>query len=424
MIGTFTEHTRRRSFAISAEVEVGKMRGAGRNRRRIVLALGAALSLLTGCTSTYVGRWVTWNFSDIEDHRRFPSLPVETGTATFRFHEVGDPAPIEIEVERRERSAVWELGELARSTATTALIVIRADTILFEGYFNGHDRGSINTSFSVAKSITALLIGLAIDRGWIGSIDDPVTRYVPELLARDERFERLTIAHLLDMRSGLRWRDHDFVTGDKPRAYYHPRLRRLLLSKVPLVSEPGERWQYNSYNPILLGVVLERATGHNAAELLEAWLWRRLGMEYPASWSVDGPREPMVKMESGINARAIDFAKLGRLMLTAGLWNGERAVPASWIEGSTRAEHGCALEAYRPREVCYRRAWWVYPPTDTTHYAFGATGHLGQYIFVFPELQLVFVRFGRNTGGVSWPAVFRAIATELAGREVAARGRR
>jgi CubicO group peptidase (beta-lactamase class C family) len=378
----------------------------------VVLAFAAATAV-GGCTSSYSGRWLVWNWSGIEDHLRFPGRPVAPAGTPFHF-AVAAPV-LRVAVERNGALRVMGLDELGHSTSSTALIVIHRDTILFEGYFNGHDRSSINTSFSVAKSITSLLIGIAIDQGLIRSVDDPVTDYLPELAERDARFGRLTLAHLLDMRSGLRWRDHDFITGDKPRAYYHPHLRRLVLEELGFSDEPGQRWVYNSYNPILLGLVLERSTGRAVSEFLTERVWRRIGTEFPASWSTDGKRDPMEKMESGVNARAIDFAKLGRLVLAGGSWEGERVVSREWIEASTRAELGCGLAIYRPRVVCYQRAWWLYPDEGGRAGAVGATGHLGQYIVVFPERELVIVRFGWKQGGVHWPTVFQGIARAVEG---------
>jgi CubicO group peptidase (beta-lactamase class C family) len=393
----------------------GKKGRTASRRLLLACAVGAAT---TGCTDSYSGRWVVWNWSGVDDHLKFPARPVEPAPAPFRFATAEGPAP-RVEVKRRGRTRALTLDELGRTTSTTALIVARRDTIVFEGYFNGHDRASISTSFSIAKSITSLLVGTALDRGHIGSVHDPVTDYLPELAERDPRFTRLTVAHLLDMRSGLRWRDHEFITGDKARAYYHPHLRRLVLGWLPFTGEPGEVWEYNSFNPIVLGLVLERSTGGSAAAWLAESLWRRIGTEHPASWSVDGERDPMEKMESGVNARAIDFLKVGRLVLLGGAWDGERVVSREWLEDSTRLEGGCEIEAYAPRRVCYRRGWWLYPAGGDEPRAVAATGHLGQYLFVFPDQEVVIARFGRKPGGVHWPTVFRAIVRALEADDVA-----
>jgi CubicO group peptidase (beta-lactamase class C family) len=399
--------------AIPMAAVAGTSPGGARFRpARLVPALLLALAA-GGCTSTYSGRWVVWNRSAITDHERFPAESVSRDAGEpFRFAEAEAQPAFDVAVERRGRTERIDLTELARTTHTTALLVIRRDTLLFEGYFNGYDRESINTSFSTAKSVTSLLVGIAVDGGYIGDVGDPVTIYVPELAVRDARFERLTIEHLLDMRSGLRWRDHDFITGDKARAYYHPHLRRLVLEELPFTGEPGATWQYNSFNPILLGLVLERATGRSPAALLEEWLWRPLGMEFDASWSVDGTREPMVKMESGINARAVDFAKIGRLVLESGRWGEREVVSGSWLEASTRFGDECRIDQVRYPGMCYRRAWWIPEPEDGLGPIVAATGHLGQYLYVFPELDVVVVRFGRKPGGVSWPQVIRDVARQ------------
>lgn len=143
----------------------------------------------------------------------------------------------------------------------------------YEGYFNGADRESIQTSMSVAKSFLSAVVGVAIDQGHIGSVDDPVTDHVPDLRAQ-------------------------------------------ALERTEVVEEPG-RLHYNNYNPLLLGLVLERATGVPVATYLERELWQPLGAEADASWSLDGERSGFEKLESGVNARAIDFARFGALY-TAG----------------------------------------------------------------------------------------------------------
>lgn len=378
----------------------------------IVGVLATTILVLGGAfTSSYMGRWFGWRSSDVDDWRRFPSRSILKGTQPFGFTEVLNPPDLLIPDPRSEGEHSISLSRLAEQTKTTALLVIHNDRILFEGYFNGHERDSISTSFSTAKSITSLLVGIAVDEGLIASIDDPITKYIPELAARDSQFSHITIRHLLDMRSGIRFRDHDLPWGDKARAYYHPHLREVLLRELQINEPPGGRWVYNSYNSQLLGLVLERVSGGTVAEFTESRLWKRIGMEYDASWSVDGEVEPLEKMESGLNARAVDFAKLGRLILHGGNWNGTQVVSTSWIAESITLSPGCELAEFHPRSVCYLHSWWLYPETADQRHAIAATGHLGQFIFVFPQEKLVMVRFGREDGGVSWPAIFQAVAS-------------
>ena len=224
-------------------------------------ALLATILMLSACgTNTYMGRWIHWRQSDIDDYTRFPSRAVHAPASTFLFDKGSSPPPLDrITIGSGKEEKTVHLDDLAASSGTTALIVIRDDTILYEKYFNGYDRSSINTSFSTAKSVTSLLVGIAIDEGLIESVDDPVTRYIPELRAKDPRYDRITIRHLLDMKSGIAFRDHDLPWGDKPRAYYHPELRSVVMDRE-IVSDPGTEFVYNTFNPIILGIVLERVT--------------------------------------------------------------------------------------------------------------------------------------------------------------------
>ncbi|MDP2498812.1 MAG: serine hydrolase [Candidatus Palauibacterales bacterium] len=379
-----------------------------------VLAMGLGLTAAALSTSTYPGRWVWWNRSDIDDLHRFPSRPIPDGPSTFRFAPSSSNFDPVVALEREGRAERVRLDDLARETGSTALLVVRRDTLLFEGYYGGHGRDSLSTSFSVAKSVTGLLAGIAIGEGLFETADDPVTEYLPELAHRDPRFRRVTLRHLLEMRSGIAFRDHDLPWGDKARAYYEPHLRKRVLGEIPIAGPPGVEWSYNTYNPMLVGLALERASGESVASFTSTRLWYPLGMEYPASWSTDGTTAPMEKMESGLNARAVDFAKIGRLLLERGAPDGRRVVSERWIEASTRAGPGCELESFRPVPLCYRLGWWITPPGDGRRWAVEARGHLGQYISVFPEERLVMVRFGREPGGVSWPSVFQALADATA----------
>ena len=132
------------------------------------------------------------------------------------------------------------------------------------------------------------------------------------------------------MSSGLRYEEHGTPWSDDTESYYAPDLRKLALTHSEIVGPPGDHWHYNNFNPpLLMGMILERATSQQVAEFLESRLWQPLGAEADASWSLDSEASGFEKMESGINARAIDFAKLGSLYLHEGEWNGRRILPAT-----------------------------------------------------------------------------------------------
>ncbi|MCX6267063.1 MAG: serine hydrolase [Bacteroidetes bacterium] len=165
------------------------------------------LSIITySCTSIY--REIRYGVPGIDAYKIFPSDTINPGAATFHFRD-GNKAILNEAILRNEDvkhittlhdSLPFTLDYFLKKTATTAFIVIRNDSILFERYYRGYDRGKISTIFSVSKSITSLLVGLAVDDGSIANVHDPITRYIPELKGRDQKFERLTLENLLNMR--------------------------------------------------------------------------------------------------------------------------------------------------------------------------------------------------------------------------------
>ncbi|MCG9899343.1 MAG: beta-lactamase family protein [Hydrotalea sp.] len=379
---------------------------------KIVLILLAGLMILFTCmkcnTESYIGRWVIWNKSDIEDYKKFPNYPFNASRKPFYFHSNFDSTYDLLYVSEKNKKKT-PLVQILDKSHTTAFLIIRNDTILYEKYLNGYNKQSINTSFSTAKSLTSILVGAAIDDGFIASENDKVTDYLPELLQIDPNYSNLKVSHLLDMCSGIQFKDHDLPWGDKPKAYYHPRLRDKVLT-LPLTSQPGKDFKYNSYNPILIGLIIERTTGLSPAKYFEQKIWNQLGMEYDGSWSMDSKESKTIKMESGLNLRAIDFAKLGTLILKYGNWNGQQIISKQWFINcfSILPEHN--VTSYG-EEIYYENYWWLYSKDKQNPYIISGWGHLGQYLYIFPEKQLIIVRMGKKTGNIdSWGKIFKEIA--------------
>ncbi len=375
----------------------------------LIGVLSAAYFIVASRTHTFTGRWIAWKSSDIDDYKRFPYQTIEHAPPAFHFDRNIDAVSSDaILYQYKGKPQRSSLDDLLEATGTTAFLVIKDDVVLYEGYFNGYARDSIVTSFSIAKSITSLLVGMAIDDGYIDSLDDPVTRYIPELLQVDANYQRITLAHLLSMKSGIAFKDTDIPWHDKSRAYYHPYLRNVVVN-LPLAEAPHKTFVYNTFNPIVLGIVLERATGQSVVQYFEVRFWQRLGMEYDATWSIDSEEDGMAKMESGLNARAVDFAKIGRLLLNQGDWNGERIVSTAWMEASMGTDPENNVPQFGDN-VFYQYGWWNLAPTDTDKYIVSAWGHLGQYLYVFPDDNMIVLRFGSKIGKVdSWRQIAQGI---------------
>ncbi|MBT8267449.1 MAG: beta-lactamase family protein [Bacteroidia bacterium] len=365
-------------------------------------------------TNTYIGRFFKWRASDIEDFKKFPSYDFKASTEPFYYVEKIHENLSNLEVNRSKKKRS-ELFELLEDSGTTAFIIIKNDTLIYEKYLNGYQRNSINTSFSVAKSITSLITGITIDEHLIKSVNDPVIDYIPNLIKIDTTYKELRISDLMDMQSGIQFKDHDLPWGDKPKAYYKPKLRERIL-ELPLEHKPGLKFKYNSYNPILMGMIIEKVTNLPPATYFEKKIWNNLGMEYSGSWSMDSQNSGMTKMESGLNIRAIDFAKFGRLLLYEGHWNGNQLISKDWMNYSFAISKDYKLPEFA-HDLYYRNFWWIYANKKESEYeitSIAGTGHLGQYLFVFPKENIVIVRMGKHDKNVdSWRTVFYEIVNHL-----------
>jgi len=366
----------------------------------------------------YVNRLIRWGDSDVYDYQKFPERVLKTSGSPFEFSFNLDEERIRAQFELA--SDIDDFDSFLAENHTQAFIVIQDDAILYEQYFNGASRDSIVTSFSIAKSFSSTLIGIAISEGHIQSVNDPITDYLPELAERDPAFGNITIRDLLMMSSGIKYKEFPFVNGDDAKTYYYPDLRQLALEDTYIVGSPGEKFHYNNYHPLLLGMIIERATDTSVANYLQEKIWKPVGMQYSGSWSLD--ERGFEKMESGINARAIDFAKFGRLFLHNGNWNGVQVVPAEWVAEATQADTSVDYANYYYDDFIfadgkgyYKYMWWGIQ-RDVQNYDFMALGNHGQLIYISPHKNLIILRYGEsygeNGGAQGWVDMFYDFATE------------
>lgn len=388
----------------------------------LIILLLPLIPLSIEFTPRLVFRVIAWGDASVYDYHHYPERSLKASDKPFFFIQANDEARVQSLFEQDPH--IDDLERFLQSTKTQAFIVIQNDRILYENYFNGMQRDSIVTSFSVAKSFDSAMIGIAIHEGLIRSVTDPITDYIPELLDRDARFAEITIRDLLLMSSGLRYVER-LPYADDIRTYYHYDERSQALQETGIVSPPGEYFLYNNYNPLLLGLILERATGMTVTEFLQERLWSPLGMEFDGSWSLDSKEHGFEKMESGINAKAIDFAKFGRLYLHRGMLGEVQIVPGDWVEESTSPGPALRNPDYYVDEFgqhifevaqggYYKYMWYGLlrkgQPND-----FYALGNKGQFIYVSPSKQLIIVRHGENTGieWMDWIEIFYSFTSEI-----------
>ncbi len=359
--------------------------------------------------SSYLARYVLLNAVDISDYNLFPARSIQNQPPAFHFSLPEDrnapSALLDQSVPiRTDRPETETIDQFLERNGTTAFLVIHRDKLICERYYHGYERASICTSFSTAKSFVSALVGIALHEKLIRDLDDALSRYLPELSA--PHWAGITIRHLVSMSSGLRYNPSGFFPwNDEPRVYYSLDLRRLARGARP-AEPPGARFHYNNYNLILLGMVLEQVTGGAVSEYLQERIWKPLGMEFPASWSLDSSRSGMEKMESGLNARAVDFAKFGRLYLRHGDWNGRQVLPESWVIESTTVEPDAQW-------TNYKYLWWI-PRSGLGRYM--AVGNLGQFIYAAPDKDCLIVRFGRGkprNWQKAYPQLFASLVENL-----------
>jgi len=291
------------------------------------------VSIVIFQSCTVLTRCVKYYEADITDHEIFPYEEINTGNNKFHFKD-GDKSLFEKQIVENKDSIDYTLDEYLKTGQTTAFLVIKNDSVLFEKYYKGYERSDISTFFSVSKSVTSLLVGIAVDEGAIKSVKDPVTDYIPELKDGDSMFKKLTIEHLLNMRSGIDFDESYSNPFSGMATLYYGTNQLAKIKRKGFKCAPGTKHEYQSVSTAILGIILERATGKKMAKYLEEKVWIPMGMENRATWSVDDKRHRSPKAYSGLNATAIDLAKIGRLYLNKGNWNGKQILSEDWVKKS------------------------------------------------------------------------------------------
>ena len=283
-----------------------------------------------------------------------------------------------------------DYARFAGDTFTNALLVIRDGRIVFEDYRNRSDAATRFISFSMAKTITAMLVGIALEQGKIGSLDDPVTKYLPELAGTG--YDGATIRQVLQMRSGVDYQErYDFGANPSFAGKLHEQaivLNRMRFAAGALetrrANAPGSTFNYSTLDTFVIGWVLERATGLELAPFTERYLWGPLGAEAAGFWLADGPPGAGRELAGmGYNAVLRDFGRLGQLMLDGGRRDGRQVLPAGWVEQMTRM-----VPTGQPMPGYGLFTWQV----DDEPGAFAAVGLAGQYIYVHPASRTVIVK--------------------------------
>ena len=278
------------------------------------------------------------------------------------------------------------------SQRSAAIVILQDGKLRLERYGLGFDRAGRWTSFSVAKSITSTLLGAALRDGRIGSLDDKLSLYIPEM--KGSAYEEVSLRQLLTMTSGVRWNE-DYADPNSDVA----RLRSLrpeagedavvsYMRKLPRAAPPGTRWNYSTGEANLIGLVVTRATGKPLAAYLSEKIWAPAGMEQQATWLLSSTGQ-----EIGgccVQAATRDFARFGQFILNGARGgDGPSIVPGDWLAQATTRQTGIGVPGRG-----YGFQWWTYDDGS-----FGARGIFGQGIFIDPKRKLVIASNGNWAAG-------------------------
>jgi CubicO group peptidase (beta-lactamase class C family) len=293
-------------------------------------------------------------------------------------------------------------GLAATDANVHAIVIVRHGKLVFEQYFSGHDdpwgvpEGQFHFDAttkhdmrSVSKSVTSLLVGIAIDRKLISGVDEPVVKFFPELASvKTAGWDRITIRDLLTMSSGIKWDENLPWTdprNDEPHLGKDPEPFRYILAK-PIAEPPNTVWNYNGGGTDLLGAIIEQVSGKLFDDFAREALFQPLGI---SDWEWGRYQNGRFSPAAGLRLRPRDAAKIGQLVVNRGNWRGQQIVPATWVEQSIAPRFQAI--GYFGGLFFYGYQWWLGRTLsgDREIVWIAAVGLGGQRVFIVPDLDLV-----------------------------------
>ncbi|MGM8885026.1 serine hydrolase domain-containing protein [Psychrobacter sp. 1U2] len=277
---------------------------------------------------------------------------------------------------------------------TVAFAIIKDGKLVYENYWQDYDTNSHTNSFSMAKTVTTMLYLKAVEDGYIDSVNEPITTWLPEY-ADNEYAQNCTLADLSAMTSGYDWtEDYYFPINPTAESYYGHDLVKQMVNR-DFVEPCGGAFEYSSGDTQMLGIALARALephGYTISSYLEEKFWQPLGMKGDAYWSLDGAAN-IEKVYCCLNASALDFAKFGQLLLNGGEWQGEQLLSKEHVDLMITPNSEAFAAGQAP---IYGHSVWTDMDSPIPYYAM--LGHLGQRVLVLPEENAIIVRLGKQKG--------------------------
>jgi CubicO group peptidase (beta-lactamase class C family) len=293
-----------------------------------------------------------------------------------------------------------------------SLVIVKDGKLVHEAYFDGYEREDLHRIYSVSKSVTSILVGIAIDKGFIHDVSEPLRNLLPEYaeIMNEEEKKEITLKHVLTMSPGFDWHEEDFSYGDPRNSHHQMDSKHNWLEFVlsrPMAFQPGTRWVYNTGNTHLLGGIIKENTRLHANEFADKYLFEPLEIK-KYKWNTDPMGYPCVGgSNGGLGLTARNLAKIGQMALNKGMWKGKQIVSQEWIEESTKIH----INATNISKYGYQ--WWrdSYKIKGKKYKAICGYGYGGQSVQIFPELEMVIVMtsWGRQPRAETLPVLLRIL---------------
>ena len=355
--------------------------------KKIIISLLAIVVLIVGLSFTpqfsHLKNFAIWGKHSIHDYKTHPTRLVASG---------GAPQYWPLDSNYNKGVIPDSLMAVIDSNDTHAFIVIQNGKLLYEKYWDGYTPKTLSGSFSAAKSIISLLIGIALDEGKIKSLDEPVGNYVPHF--REAGLEKVRIKDLLTMSSGTNYQESDKSYFSLNASAYYGDDEGYLISQLKAKEPAGVHWDYRSADTQVLGFVVEKAFGQNISELVSERFMKPMGAEADALWLLDGDKKHE-KAFCCFNGVAHDYARFGQLVLNNGQWNGKQIVSESYIKAATTPASYLKdpYENENPVDF-YGYQYWIFK--EQGHEVVAQNGLFGQYVYIIRDKNAIVVRLGES----------------------------
>jgi CubicO group peptidase (beta-lactamase class C family) len=355
--------------------------------KKVLLFVVAVLLVTLGLTFTnrfsHLKNFVIWGVHTIHDHNTHPVRVVENGDA---------PQAWPYDSAYNQKQIPQEFMTIIDSNDTHAFLVIQDGKLIYEKYWDGYDSAKISGSFSAAKSIISLLIGIAIDEGKIKSVEEPAGNYLPHF--KTNGLEKIRIKDLLTMSSGTNYNEGDKSYFSMNAYGYYGDDEEYMVNMMERKEEPGVYWQYRSGDTQVLGLIVEKVFGQSISAMVSERFMKPMGANADALWLLDGAGKHE-KAFCCFNAVARDYAKFGQLVLNKGNWNGKQIVSEKYIAEATAPATSLKDRTENDQPVdFYGYQYWMVNHSGV--HAIAQNGLFGQYVYIIPEKNAVVVRLGES----------------------------